>query len=230
MTNGKTSAERLWEKLEASGFKTAPPDHPIYSEGPSVVLIPHSINRLKQEPPAAMDRVNDEESRSGDDSGIVDGCEGECGIDDVDDGELCPICNVLNRWGYVEVCEHNLGVIIDSSTIDSRCLNNIWTNWSELCRREVHLTPQEVLLAWTKHLGVSEVAVKTWLKNADDGHENMDTDEFVYLCASTFGCRQGSITQTNGMLSGSSCCLYFPDPSAVDEMDATLKKIVDDLN
>ena len=48
MTTGETSRAEAFRKiLDKYGSKPLPPDHPVYSEGPSTILLPARSHRSK---------------------------------------------------------------------------------------------------------------------------------------------------------------------------------------
>jgi len=147
-----------------------------------------------------------------------------------ENGEACPFCGYVNRWGERQTCSHNVGVVIDSYILESTCLNSIWSNWAELCVQEVYLAPKVVLKAWARHLNLSNHAFITWLDHAEEGHQDLDLDEFIELCSEVFGLESGSIMLSEGMLSGSAYCLYVQDHVCLEEMDAMLQILLSDLH
>jgi hypothetical protein len=149
--------------------------------------------------------------------------------DDQPHGELCPFCGHENLWGSMQTCTHNVGVVIDSNMLDSIRLNSIWSSWSELCAKDVQLTPIAVLRALARHLKVDDNSVVAWHNHAEEGHHDLGMIDFINLCIEVFALEVGSVQVTDGMLSGSSYCLYVPNPEALDDMDAMLKMLMTDL-
>ena len=148
---------------------------------------------------------------------------------DYDDGEACPVCGQINRWGSCQTCEHYIGVVIDGHMLESPLLSRLWNTWSELCRKEICYLPNEVLRAWSKHLDIPREVVDIFRQYAESTQRDCSASEIVEIFHDAFGVMEGGCSFNGGMLSGSVFSLYAMDPSVIVDADSGLSRLLFDL-
>lgn len=149
--------------------------------------------------------------------------------DDEEEGpEHCPICGAESDWGSTKTCEHFIGMLFDSSSLECRVLNSLNDAWMTLDRLGAHYNG-EVLWALARRRKVDYEAFNLYMRNRDELVGDLSPHEVLDRASGMFGLRTGSLTTTGGMLGGSAMTIYAENPDFLHALDADLWGLANEI-